>query len=63
MLEITSCLNAYFAGLKDEIIGAMWSKAFDARDNDEVLLNTIQWFIIDVSLFQRIRRKVEEPRR
>ncbi len=50
-------LNKYFYHEKDEIIGRIWERAFregSVAGNEDVLLSSVQWFLIDVSYFSSL---------
>ena len=58
---IGTYLNVYFNRERDEIIEAIWNKSFVQKENDNLLIQAVQWYFIDTSVFfLLIHRKLRE---
>jgi len=46
--DILKAIDAYFPKEKDDIIKTIWDRAFALyQNNDEILINAIQWYMLD----------------
>jgi len=49
--EVVEGLNKYFPLMKDKIIDSIWNKSFYHPKNEEILMNNIEWYLLDVQLY------------
>ena len=53
--ETMKNLDMYLPRVKEEIINAIWEKSFAVENDDKLLINSIQWYFIDVLFYLKNR--------